>query len=578
MIPKYSAVAAVNIDNSYVLDVAAAPSGAFLAAACSSGAVKIFAPDPTGGLTAHSGGGPGGSGKNAIASASLSNSSSSFAHTKPATALAWHSGSSLASLLSASKDGTVACWDVRLGGGGNNKNNSSSSSVSPALRLQAREPLHSVCFVEESWSPSSLAPAAATTSTAALVAAGGDGKIFLWDARTGRELSVFEGTHEGDVSVLVRAQVRPTVRADDGSVRKSGGSGGSGGSGSGCFLSAGVDGLVAVWDVSLDGALAAASAAPAAAPSNNPDADADEPRTLEDDAFVTALNSNTSVSRMGLFSSGGGASSLDSLWAATGVEGLLTWDWAAACDEADAAGGVGPLSLVDDARGAMKSRKKKAKGGAGSDFSSCDYVVGCVSVEKGTSSPSPSPASSLVLAAGDHLGRLALFPLGPPRTRGAPPTFLGGGGGGGGGGASSSSSSQMTVPKGTNASTGKPYRGHSATVRAITVAALGGRALATGGEDGLVVLWAPGKTFSSNGGGGRGGGGDSSDEDDDDDDDDDKDNADAQKDFSRLKVSSAVDGVTKKKKKNRRQKKKKNKGGTAGEGGGSATAVEMAVE
>ena len=67
----YSAVAAVNIDNSYVLDVAAAPSMPLLAAACSSGAVKVFHVDPSsGGLVAHGCGGAGGAGKNATAMSS----------------------------------------------------------------------------------------------------------------------------------------------------------------------------------------------------------------------------------------------------------------------------------------------------------------------------------------------------------------------------------------------------------------------------------------------------------------------------------------------------------------------------
>ena len=578
---NYSAVAAVNIDNSYVLDVAAAPSAPLVAAACSSGAVKVFCVDPSsGGLTAQGTGGAGGAGKNATSSSS----SSSFAHTKPATSLAWHSGS--ASLLSASKDGTVACWDVRLGGSSSGKAGGSGGGPPPAMRLQAREPLHSVCFVEESRpvSSSSLSPnpSAPTTSTTALVAAGGDGKIFLWDARTGRELAAFEETHEGDVSVLLRAPVRPTIRADDGSLRGGGGGAGGSGGGSACFLSAGVDGLVAVWDVSLSHALnAAAAVVPSRSlPNNNNDndEDEDEAKTLEDEAFVTALNTNTSVSRMGLLGAAGAAplessssssSSSLHLWATTGVEGMLTWDWGAACDEADAAGGVGPSSLVDDARGGLRKRKEggaAAKGGGsgGSSSSSYDYVVGCVPVAGAASSPS----SILLLAAGDHSGRLALFPLGPPAARGGAPTFLSG------------CSSPMTVPAGTSGRTGKPFRGHSATVRALAAVEAGaggggGRPLlATGGEDGLVVLWAPG-------GGGSGGsvgvGGSSFS-------DDEAANNDAQRDFSTLRVSAAADGVTKKKKKRRHKPQKKNKGGGGdGGGGGGASAgagaaVDMAVE
>ena len=45
------------------------------------------------------------------------------------------------------------------------------------------------------------------------------------------------------------------------------------------------------------------------------------------------------------------------LWATTGVEGLLTWDWGAACDEADAEGGLGPSSLAAD--GVVKKKKKR---------------------------------------------------------------------------------------------------------------------------------------------------------------------------------------------------------------------------
>ena len=562
---KYSAVAAVNIDNSYVLDIAAAPSVALLAAACSSGAVKVFHLDPAGGLTAHGGGGAGGAGKNAPATSAspapaTSSLSPSFAHTKPATSLAWHSGS--ASLLSASKDGTVACWDVRLGDVGK-----AGSGGPPALRLQAREPLHSVCFVEESRSVSSPPPSAPATSAPALVAAGGDGRIFLWDARTGKELSVFEDTHEGDVSVLVRAPVRPTIRADDGSLRTGGGGSGSGA----CFLSAGVDGLVALWDVSLSSGSAAAGPSPPSPHAGDNDDD-DEAKTPEDEAFVTALNTNTSVSRMGLCcphggGGGGGApsSSLESsgslhLWATTGVEGMLTWDWGAACDEADAAGGLGPSSLVADARGELLQQRRKNKGNAAAAAaatkgpSSYDYVVGCVAVAGAAASAS----STLLLAAGDHSGRLALFPLGPPATRGGAPTLLG-------------PPSPMAVPAGSSSLTGKPFRGHSATVRALAAAAPGGRALATGGEDGLVVVWAPsgggGGGGGSGGGGGCGGGGGGDDEDDA-----------AQRDFSRLGVSAAADGVAKKKKKRRHKQTKKSKGGREGDGGGASTAVEMAVE
>ena len=372
----------------------------------------------------------------------------------------------------------------------------------------------------------------------------------------------------------MRAPTRPPIRADDGAVRSAGGGGGSnkgggGGSGGACFLSAGVDGLIAVWDVSLSRITGAAPAAAAAravssSSSSSPSPDAD------DEAFVTALNANTSVSRLGLCGE-------EHLWATTGVEGLLTWDWGAACDEADAAGGVGPSSVVDDARSSLKKKVQgggKVKGGLAKGASgccSCDYVVGCVAVE-GTSS---SSSSVLLLAAGDHSGRLALFPLGPPPTRGSAPSLLG--------------VSPMTVPAGSG-KRGKPPRGHSATVRAIAAAAPGGRALATGGEDGLVVLWAPGRpspspssnaaaasaaavaaaSSSSSFAQGREG---SDDDDDDADDGDDDDNA--QRDFSRLRASisgAAGDGlgVIKKNKKKRRHKKKKHKDPGA--------AVAMALE
>ena len=55
----------------------------------------------------------------------------------------------------------------------------------------------------------------------------------------------------------------------------------------------------------------------------------------------------------------------------------------------------------------------------------------------GREGASASASSTLLLAAGDHPGRLALFPLGPPATRGGPPTFLG-------------PPSPMTVPAGSN--------------------------------------------------------------------------------------------------------------------------------
>jgi WD40 repeat protein len=89
---------------------------------------------------------------------------------------------------------------------------------------------------------------------AGYIAAGADGRVCLWDARLpgggGRRAGSFDDTHDGDVTALAAAPAGPAtppgLRAP--------------------LISAGVDGLVAVWDLSAG--------------------------TLEDDAFVVRANSS----------------------------------------------------------------------------------------------------------------------------------------------------------------------------------------------------------------------------------------------------------------------------------------------
>ena len=67
--------------------------------------------------------------------------------------------------------------------------------------------------------------------------AGADGRICLWDGRTGRRVGSFDDTHDGDVTCLVA----PTDDDPAGAPSAPGVAS--------PLLSAGVDGLVAVWDL-----------------------------------------------------------------------------------------------------------------------------------------------------------------------------------------------------------------------------------------------------------------------------------------------------------------------------------------
>ena len=218
------------------------------------------------------------------------------------------------------------------------------------------------------------------------VAAGGDGRVCVWDTRaSGKSMvAAFTDTHDGDVTSVVAA---PTT-AD-------------------AFLSAGVDGALVLWSTSAS--------------------------LAEDDAFAATLNVGVSVAGAGWCGDGRRA------WATTGVEGVVLWDAAAAADEA-APGGAGPDLDLEDMR--------PTAAGVGAP---CDYVVGCVDCGDG---------SPFTVAVGDHAGTIALLPL---------------------------------VAGGECASLGPPLAmltgGHTATVRAL--AAAGGRVV-SGGEDGRVVVWAPG--------------------------------------------------------------------------------------
>jgi len=171
----------------------------------------------------------------------------------------------------------------------------------------------------------------------------------------------------------------------------------------------------------------------------------------------TALNGGTSIAALG-------AHAPARVWATTHCEGLTLWDWGAACDEDDPAGGVGALAEVGDARPAALAAAA-AGGGAGTAAAAADTpgaLVGCAAV---------GPARRLTLAAappGGRPGALALFPLSDPPTRGGAPLF----------------GSPEAVLAGA----------HADAVRAwawLGDAGGGGGPLAaaTGGEDGAVALW-----------------------------------------------------------------------------------------
>ena len=226
------------------------------------------------------------------------------------------------------------------------------------------------------------------------VVAGGGGRVMLWDARAGgRRAGAFDDTHDGDVTAVVGHPTQANVMA-----------------------SGGVDGLVAVWHV--DGAV------------------------TDDAAFAAALNLNVSVDRLG-FCGGNGD---PELWATTGVEGVATWEWAEATDEASARG-AGAAAALADARSAAAA----ASGGG----APADYMLGCV-----------ADGGRLLLAAGSHAGAVALLPVGGAASPGGEP-LLG---------------APASILSG----------GHSATVRAL--APLGRGRLATGGEDGRVVVWGEART------------------------------------------------------------------------------------
>jgi hypothetical protein len=167
----------------------------------------------------------------------------------------------------------------------------------------------------------------------------------------------------------------------------------------------------------------------------------------------TALNGGTSIARLGAAPPG-------HLWATTHVEGLVLWDWAAAADEEDEAGGVGPLAAVDDARPLVwPGRKVEEDAFAGA-------AIGCAVVGGGGGG---GTRLVLALAPPGEPGTLALAGVGAAPTRGGPPAL----------------GPIEAVLRG----------GHTEAVRAWAwLGDCGGAsssalAAVTGGEDGRLALW-----------------------------------------------------------------------------------------
>lgn len=220
-----------------------------------------------------------------------------------------------------------------------------------------------------------------TSLPAGRVAAGGDGRVCLWDARAGGKLAAaFTDAHDGDVTAVAAAGA--------------------------WLLSAGVDGQLILW--SLTGTL------------------------NEDDAFLATLNTGVSVAAAGWWAGGAKA------FATTDINGVVTWNAAAAADE-DAEGGGGADVDIDDVRPAAAAVAAPA-----------EYVAGCVEV-----------GGRLCLVTGDHGGALALLPLPDTTTAGT------------------------ELPPAIATLTG----GHTATVRAVCAA---GDRVVSGGEDGRVIVWGRG--------------------------------------------------------------------------------------
>lgn len=165
-------------------------------------------------------------------------------------------------------------------------------------------------------------------------------------------------------------------------------------------------------------------------------------RPDEDSACLSVMNAGCPVRRAGFF--GGG--NWEGTWITTGSEGCQAWHWPGALRVCEYAGGI---EAGGDARGALVAAAARV---GRSDFAA-DYLLGC---------HFDGGRGSLMLLAGSHSGRLSYFELGA------------------GGGASLVAESVENVSA-----------GHRATLRDFAAAT--GGVLITGGEDGRICEWKPGK-------------------------------------------------------------------------------------
>lgn len=150
------------------------------------------------------------------------------------------------------------------------------------------------------------------TASGDYLAAGTDGQVLFWDARTTKQRLAFADTHAGDVTQVLFHPSHPNL-----------------------LVSGSVDGLVAVHDVAV-GPLD------------------------EDEGFCAALNLETSVVGMGTYGAQG-------LWCTSGTEGLFLWDVLSACREDEEGGSV--AAECPDARTALAGR-------GGAALPAVDYLIG----------------------------------------------------------------------------------------------------------------------------------------------------------------------------------------------------------
>lgn len=214
---------------------------------------------------------------------------------------------------------------------------------------------------------------AAISPDGRLVAAGGEGRLLLFDRDTGQLAAMFDETHKEAVSQVVWV---PTESAT--------------------LISASDDGLVSVFDFAQ--------------------------AVDEDDSWRAALNLDGAVARMGFY-----GAAAEKLWMVSQLAGLHLWEWRAACTE-DAAGGEGTLADIQDAReplaAAAQSAADSSRGAQSSSGSvppaAFDYLLSC---------RYDTAQDELLLAAGNNAGDVAVFPVrepsgGQPAGFGAPTAWF----------------------------------------------------------------------------------------------------------------------------------------------------------